>query len=60
MCTAGEYNLRLGILKELHPEIIATHQGKSLASCSLTEQPLSCQAYSKSSITVLQSLQCLP
>lgn len=24
---AGEYNLRLGILKELHPEIIATHQG---------------------------------
>ena len=23
----GEYNLRLGITKELHPEMIATHQG---------------------------------
>ncbi len=28
MSCAGEYNLRLGILKELHPEIIATHQGR--------------------------------
>lgn len=50
VCTAGEYNLRLGIVKELHPEIIATHQGKLLASCSLAERPLSCQAYSTSSI----------
>ncbi|KAK9916719.1 hypothetical protein WJX75_006211 [Coccomyxa subellipsoidea] len=24
---AGEYNLRLGILKELNPELVATHQG---------------------------------
>ncbi len=26
-CCAGEYNLRLGILKELNPELVATHQG---------------------------------
>ena len=25
---AGEYNLRLGVMKELHPELIATHQGE--------------------------------
>ena len=24
----GEYNLRLGVMKELHPELIATHQGE--------------------------------
>lgn len=24
---AGEYNLRLGVMKELHPELIATYQG---------------------------------
>jgi DNA topoisomerase VI subunit B len=24
---AGEYNLRLGVMKELRPELIATHQG---------------------------------
>jgi len=24
---AGEYNLRLGIMKELRPEMVATHQG---------------------------------
>ena len=24
---AGEYNLRLGIMKELRPELVATHQG---------------------------------
>ena len=24
---AGEYNLRLGITKELHPELVSTHQG---------------------------------
>ena len=24
---AGEYNLRLGVIKELHPDLIATHQG---------------------------------
>ena len=23
----GEYNLRLGIMKELHPDMVATHQG---------------------------------
>jgi DNA topoisomerase VI subunit B len=26
---AGEYNLRLGVLKELRPELIATHQGEA-------------------------------
>lgn len=26
---AGEYNLRLGVIKELHPDLIATHQGDS-------------------------------
>jgi hypothetical protein len=26
---AGEYNLRLGVMKELHPELIATHQGET-------------------------------
>jgi DNA topoisomerase VI subunit B len=25
---AGEYNLRLGVMKELRPELIATYQGK--------------------------------
>jgi DNA topoisomerase VI subunit B len=24
---AGEYNLRLGVIKELHPDLIATHEG---------------------------------
>ncbi|KAG2493640.1 hypothetical protein HYH03_008157 [Edaphochlamys debaryana] len=24
---AGEYNLRLGVMKEVHPDLIATHQG---------------------------------
>ena len=24
--SAGEYNLRLGVIKELHPDLIATHQ----------------------------------
>jgi hypothetical protein len=24
---AGEYNLRLGITKELHPDMVATYQG---------------------------------
>lgn len=33
--TVGEYNLRLGITKELHPEMIATHQG---AHCCWTLQ----------------------
>jgi len=28
MHDAGEYNLRLGILKELNPELVATHQGE--------------------------------
>lgn len=32
---AGEYNLRLGITKELHPELIATHQGRRLTQTSL-------------------------
>eukprot|EP00882_Tetradesmus_deserticola_P025093 GHRQ01027537.1.p1 GENE.GHRQ01027537.1~~GHRQ01027537.1.p1 ORF type:complete len:100 (-),score=18.45 GHRQ01027537.1:203-502(-) len=27
---AGEYNLRLGVMKELQPELIATHAGKRL------------------------------
>ncbi|KAK9809996.1 hypothetical protein WJX72_003097 [[Myrmecia] bisecta] len=26
---AGEYNLRLGITKELHPDMVATHQGEA-------------------------------
>ena len=36
MCcmTAGEYNLRLGITKELHPDLVATYQGKILDSAS--------------------------
>jgi hypothetical protein len=25
---AGEYNLRLGVMKELHPDLIATYQGE--------------------------------
>ena len=25
---AGEYNLRLGIVKELHPDLVATYQGR--------------------------------
>jgi DNA topoisomerase VI subunit B len=25
---AGEYNLRLGVMKELQPELIATHAGE--------------------------------
>lgn len=25
---AGEYNLRLGIMKELRPEMVATHQAR--------------------------------
>ena len=28
-CNAGEYNLRLGISKELHPDLVATYQGSS-------------------------------
>lgn len=27
LSSAGEYNLRLGVIKELHPDLIATHQG---------------------------------
>ena len=27
MAWPGEYNLRLGIVKELQPELVATHQG---------------------------------
>ncbi len=27
MWAAGEYNLRLGITKELHPDMVATYQG---------------------------------
>lgn len=27
MFPPGEYNLRLGVMKELHPDLIATHQG---------------------------------
>ena len=27
--TAGEYNLRLGIGKEVQPELVATHQGEA-------------------------------
>jgi DNA topoisomerase VI subunit B len=27
---AGEYNLRLGVMKELHPDLIATYQGEGL------------------------------
>lgn len=30
MHDAGEYNLRLGILKELNPELVATHQGEPI------------------------------
>ncbi|KAI5413549.1 DNA topoisomerase 6 subunit B, variant 2 [Lathyrus oleraceus] len=30
---AGEYNLRLGIIKELHPDMVATYSGRSL-ECS--------------------------
>ncbi len=30
-CCAGEYNLRLGIMKELRPEMVATHQARPLA-----------------------------
>lgn len=29
---AGEYNLRLGIIKELHPDMVATYAGR-LQSC---------------------------
>ena len=35
---AGEYNLRLGILKELHPEIIATHQGTTFTKIAIVYQ----------------------
>lgn len=28
LSSAGEYNLRLGVIKELHPDLIATHQGE--------------------------------
>lgn len=31
MPCAGEYNLRLGITKELHPDMVATYQGAPLA-----------------------------
>ena len=34
---AGEYNLRLGITKELHPDMVATHQGELLYLRSLVE-----------------------
>ena len=30
LSSAGEYNLRLGVIKELHPELIATNQGKAV------------------------------
>lgn len=43
--SAGEYNLRLGIMKELHPDMVATHQGvlhiaiacQTQAACSLKD-----------------------
>ena len=38
---SGEYNLRLGIMKELHPEMVATHQGKVL--CSYSTKHTHCQ-----------------
>lgn len=33
---SGEYNLRLGIMKELHPDMVATHQGElhAATTCS--------------------------
>ena len=31
---AGEYNLRLGITKELHPDMVSTHQGEACLECS--------------------------
>lgn len=27
---AGEYNLRLGIIKELHPDMVATYSGRCI------------------------------
>ena len=38
MALAGEYNLRLGITKELHPDMVATYQGATLASTCLAWQ----------------------
>ncbi|XP_071913410.1 DNA topoisomerase 6 subunit B-like isoform X4 [Coffea arabica] len=32
---AGEYNLRLGIIKELHPDMVATYSGSGFATCSV-------------------------
>ena len=40
---AGEYNLRLGIMKELRPEMVATHQARACLLC-LAELPPACCA----------------
>jgi hypothetical protein len=37
--TSGEYNLRLGILKELNPELVATHQGQLSNKCCVQGMP---------------------
>ena len=37
---AGEYNLRLGITKELHPDMVSTHQGEAcleFSSCWVSD-----------------------
>lgn len=34
---AGEYNLRLGVIKELHPDLIATYQGRVTTSEAVLE-----------------------
>jgi len=49
-CLAGEYNLRLGITKELHPDMIATHEGDRhdrlpLASAAEWAISISCLQY---------------
>lgn len=46
-CFAGEYNLRLGIMKELAPDMVSTYQGESiLAVCaSKIVQISNCQAH---------------
>lgn len=33
---AGEYNLRLGIIKELHPDMVATYSGRLWFNISFT------------------------
>ena len=32
---AGEYNIRLGVMKEIQPDLVATHQGKVWEWCKL-------------------------